>query len=96
MAGWAAGVRRCVLCRGGATGHSSYHKAELVAERVELACGLQEVRGDKCHLMLYFFIASQSEVIRAIVSDYSPCCGVPHLKEQQGVLEMPLLGLVEP
>ena len=22
-------------------------------------------------------IASQSEVIRAIVSDYSPCCGVP-------------------
>ena len=24
-------------------------------------------------------IASQSEVIRAIVSGYSPCCGGPHL-----------------
>ena len=23
-------------------------------------------------------ISSQSEVIRAIVSGYSPCCGVPH------------------
>ena len=43
-------------------------------------CRLPEghmIRGDQCHLMLECFIASQSEVIRAIVSDYSPCCGVP-------------------
>ena len=37
------------------------------------------IRGDQCHLMLDKFIASQSEVIRAIVSDHSLCCGVPHL-----------------
>ena len=33
------------------------------------------VRDDSGHLMLGERIASQSEVIRAIVSDYSPCCG---------------------
>ena len=32
-------------------------------------------RVDQGHLMLEYFIASQSEVIRAIVSDYRPCCG---------------------
>ena len=34
-------------------------------------------------------IASQSEVIRAIVYEYSPCCGVPHRRpeaEASGVL----------
>ena len=30
--------------------------------------------------MLEGCIASQSEVIRAIVSEYSPCCGVPNLR----------------
>ena len=34
-------------------------------------------RGDYGHLMIEECIASQSEVIRAIVSGYSPCCGVP-------------------
>ena len=29
--------------------------------------------------MLGYRIASPSEVIGAIVSGYSPCCGVPHL-----------------
>ena len=29
--------------------------------------------------MLEVCIASQCEVIKVIVSDYSPCCGVPHL-----------------
>ena len=36
-------------------------------------------RGDYAHLMLGERITSQSEVIRSIVSGYSPCCGVPHL-----------------
>ena len=33
--------------------------------------------------MLEEFIASQSEVIRVIMSDYSPCCGVPHCEVDQ-------------
>ena len=35
------------------------------------------IRGDQGHLMLEERIASKYEVIRAIVSDYSPCCGGP-------------------
>ena len=31
--------------------------------------------------MLDYFAASQSEVIRAIASGYSPCCGVPHQED---------------
>ena len=36
------------------------------------------IRGDQGHLMRGERIASQSEVIRAIVSGHSPCCGAPH------------------
>ena len=38
--------------------------------------------------MLEERIASQYEVIRAIVSDYSPCCGVPHLGKACGLMMM--------
>ena len=38
--------------------------------------------------MLRERIASQSEVIRAIVSEYSPCCWVPHLQLRVAVREV--------
>ena len=40
--------------------------------------GGRTIRGDWGHLMLGERIASQSEVLRAIMSGYSPCCGVPN------------------
>ena len=41
--------------------------------------------------MLGELIASQYEVLRAIVSGYSPCCGTPHLGPAE--LGPPLLAL---
>ena len=43
----------------------------------EPAPGGRTIRGDQGHLILGQRIASQSEVIRAIVSGDRPCCGVP-------------------
>ena len=39
-------------------------------------------RGGQGHLMLRDLILPQSEVIRAILLEYSLCCGVPHLIEE--------------
>ena len=44
--------------------------------------GGRTIRGDQGHLMLGERIASQSEVIRAISSGYSPCCGVAHVQSE--------------
>ena len=41
-------------------------------------------------------IASQSEVIRAIVSVYSPCCGVPHRLGPFDVEDVPAEGTCAP
>ena len=40
---------------------------------------LRAVRRLKGHLMLIERILPRSEVIRAILVEYSPCCGVPDL-----------------
>ena len=48
-------------------------------------------RGDQGHLMLGERILPQSEVIRAIVLEGSPCCGVRHLAEYLELVEDLLL-----
>ena len=50
----------------------------------EAVGNLRVRRGDQGHSMLESFIALQSEVIRAILSDYSPCRGVPHQANSRG------------
>ena len=41
------------------------------------ALGWRIIRGDQGHLMLREHIIPQSEVIRAMFLEHSPCCGVP-------------------
>ena len=58
------------------------HQIRLPVRRVlELLAGHPPHRGDQGHLMPWARVASQSEVIRDIVSGCSPCRRVPHLPE---------------
>ena len=45
-------------------------------------------RGDQGHLMLRQPIMQSTEVIRAIILEDSPCCGVPRTRRRDGPLQV--------
>ena len=54
----------------------AYRRRRVELEELDDVPGGRTIRGDWGHLMPMDRILPQSEVIRAIVVEYSPCCGV--------------------